>query len=208
MKSGGSTIHTFLKDGLCRLANESSASKTPPSRRICEKNEFETMSCSRAFKRHPKYFRWSLVRHPLPRAVSSWAMASSLLQKGARRIDFNAWAVDTAALQTKVWDMHWWPQAAFLLDQRGCPLYDFVGTLGRGLAGDMEAILQRIGAPGLWERYRRGGLPRVFESKDAVREAAYRNVSAAALAALARRYRADLKAFGFRLDGWREDGFV
>jgi hypothetical protein len=166
------------------------------------------MPCFTAFKRHPNFFRWSLVRHPVPRAVSSWAMASGFLERGAPTVDFNTWATNARALRTKVWEMHWWPQTAFLLDQRGCPLYDFVGTLGRGLAGDMEAVLRRIGAPGLWARYRARGLPRVFASKDAAREAAYRNVSAAALAALARRYRADLKTFGFRMDGWREAGFV
>jgi hypothetical protein len=134
--------------------------------------------------------------------VSGWA--NQLHQNGAGKFDFNAWAVNSTALQL---DMHLWPQAAFLLDQRGCPLYDFVGTLGRSLAGDMEAVLQRIGSPGLWERYRSGGLPRVLASKDAVREAAYRSVSAAALATLETQYRADLDAFGFRMDGWREDGY-
>jgi hypothetical protein len=200
-------MHTFLKAGLCRLAN-SSSKRIPKYRRICEKNEFETMLCHTAFKRHPNFFRWSLVRHPVPRAVSGWAMASRFMHRGARKVDFNTWAVKTTALRTKVWAMHWWPQAAFLLDQRGCPIYDFVGTLGRGLSGDMEAVLQRIGAPGLWERYRGGGMPRVHSSADAVREAAYRNISAVALAALATRYREDLEAFGFRMDGWREDGYM
>ena len=201
-------MHTFLKAGLCHLVNASSTAKTRVPTRICERNEFDTMPCSTAFKRYPNFFRWSLVRHPVPRAVSGWAMASQILEKGARKLDFNAWAVNSTALRTKVWDMHWWPQADFLLDQRGCPIYDFVGTLGRGLADDMEVVLQRINAPGLWERYRHGGLPRVFASKDAVRDAAYGNVSAAALAALAQRYRADLDAFGFRMDGWREDGYA
>jgi hypothetical protein len=208
MKSGGSSMHTFLKEGLCHRIHLSKTTKIPDTRLICEKSEFDAMLCSTAFKRYPNFFRWSLVRHPVPRAVSSWAMASQILQKGAPKVGFNAWAVNTTALRTKVWDMHWWPQADFLLDQRGCPLYDFVGTLGRGLARDMEVVLQRIGAPGLWERYRGGGLPRVFASQDAVREAAYRNVSAAALAALGQRYRADLEAFGFRMDGWREEGYA
>ena len=207
MKSGGSSIRTFLKSGMCRLANTSST-KTPANRRSCEKNEFETMLCPTAFKRHPNFFRWSIIRHPVPRAVSGWAMASRSTRKGASKVDFNDWAVNTKALLTQVWDIHWSPQADFLLDQRGCPLYDFVGTLGRGLAHDMELVLQRIGAPELWESYRSGGLPRVFAANDTVREAAYRNISAAALAALAQRYRADLAAFGFRMDGWREDGYA
>jgi hypothetical protein len=201
-------MHTFLKGGVCHLANASSTSKPKASTRVCERNEFETMTCSTAFKKYPNFFRWSLVRHPVPRAVSGWAMASQILQKGAQKVDFNTWALDATALRTKVWDMHWWPQADFLLDQRGCPIYDYVGTLGRSLADDMEVVLQRIGSPGLWKSYRNRGLPRVFASKDSVREAVYRNISEAALAALAERYRADLEAFGFRMDGWREDGYM
>ncbi len=177
-------------------------------KRKCERHEFEIMLCPKAFKRHPNFFRWSLVRHPIARAVSSWAMASQLLQEGAPNVDFNAWAVNPKALLSMVWSMHWWPQAAFLLDQRGCPIYDFVGTLGRGLASDMEVVLQRIGSPGLWKSYRNGGLPRVYAANDTVRESAYRNISEAALQALAERYRADLEAFGFRMDGWREDCYI
>ena len=92
--------------------------------------------------------------------------------------------------------------------QRGCPLYHFAATMGPSLAGDLEALLRRIDAPPLWAAYRRaGGLPREYASAGAVREAAYRNLSAAAAAALAARYRWDLAALGFRMEGWREEGF-
>ena len=63
-------------------------------------------------------------------------------------------------------------------------------------------------APALWAAYRRaGGLPREYPSADAVRQAAYRNLSAAAATALAERYRVDLRALGFRMEGWREEGY-
>ena len=197
-------MHKFLKSALCRPPNASSPS---PVSGACEQHQFQTMHCFAAIERHPTFFRWTLVRHPIPRAVSAWAMANRHRSPGAPPVSFNEWALNTSALRTRVWEMHWWPQAAFLLDHRGCPLFDFAGTVGRGLAGDMEAVLRRIGAPELWAAYRRGGVPREFATEDGVREAAYRNLSAAAAAALAGRYRADLAAFGFRADGWREDGY-
>jgi hypothetical protein len=207
MKSAGSSMHLFLKSGICRLN-----STHPPPRRItsrdytCEPHQFQTMGCSVAIERYPDFFRWALARHPIPRAVSGWAMASRRPEAGSSPIGFNEWAVNPSAFRTKVWEMHWWPQAAFLLDGRGCPLYHRLGTLGRGLSRDMEAVLHRIGSPGLWAAYARGGLPREYATADRVREAAYRNLSAAATAALAERYKVDFRAFGFRLDGWQEDG--
>ena len=208
MKSGGSSMHLLLKSGLCRLNVTLPASRRPSSKDYaCEPHQFQTMGCSAAIERYPDFFRWALARHPVPRAVSAWAMASRRPLPGSPRISFNEWAVDPSALRTHVWEMHWWPQAAFLLDGRGCPLYHHLGTLGRSLPRDMEAILRRIGAPGLWAAYSRGGMPREYATADHVRDAAYRNLSAAAAAALADRYRVDLRVFGFHMEGWQADGF-
>ena len=60
------------------------------------------MTCADAFRLHPAFFRWTIVRHPVPRAVSGWAMASRRPADGAGPVDFNAWAVNTSALPTKV----------------------------------------------------------------------------------------------------------
>jgi hypothetical protein len=209
MKSGGSSMHLFLKSAFCRLPDSSSPRMFPPSSRDyeCEPQVFKLMDCNTAIRKHPNFFRWSVVRHPIPRAVSGWAMASRRPADGAGPVDFNTWAVNTSSLPTRVWAMHWQPQVDFLLDQRGCPMYNYVAVMGRGLAADMEVVLRRVNAPALWAAYRRAGLPREYASADAVREAAYRNLSAAATAALAERYRADLDRFGFRMADWREDGF-
>ena len=207
MKSGGSSIHLFLKSGLCQLANAFTVHPTGKDY-ACQPHQFLLMNCTAAISRHPSFFRWSLVRHPVPRAVSGWAMASRNAPASARHVDFNSWAINTSVIRTRVWAMHWLPQVDFLLDAWGCPMFDFVATMGRGLAGDMEYVLRRINAPGLWAAYRKGGgLPREYATPGRVREAAYQNLSAAAAAALAERYRADLAAFGFRMEGWREDGF-
>jgi hypothetical protein len=208
MKSGGSSMHLLLKSGLCRLNNTIPSSRRPSSKDYaCESHQFQTMGCSAAIERYPGFFRWALARHPVPRAVSGWAMASRRPKPGSPLMGFNEWAMDPSALRTHVWEMHWWPQAAFLLDGRGCPLYHYLGTLGRSLPRDMEAILHRIGSPGLWAAYARGGLPREYATANHVRDAAYRNLSAAAAAALADRYRVDLRVFGFRMDGWQDDGY-
>ena len=209
MKSGGSSMHLFLKSSLCRLSNSTRNLARPTSRDYdCRSEQFRLMGCTAAISRHPGFFRWSIVRHPVPRAVSGWAMASRRPADGAKLVDFNTWAINTSSLPTRVWAMHWLPQVDFLLDAWGCPMFDFVATMGRGLAGDMEYVLRRINAPGLWAAYRKGGgLPREYATPGRVREAAYQNLSAAAAAALAERYRADLAAFGFRMEGWREDGF-
>jgi hypothetical protein len=204
MKSGGSSIHKFLKSALCRPSNASSPS---PGGEACEPHQFQTMHCFAAIERYPTFFRWTLVRHPIPRAVSAWAMANRRPIAGAQPVAFNEWAVNTSILNTRVWEMHWWPQTAFLLDHRGCPLYDFAVTMGPGLAGDVEAVLRRVGSPELWAAYRRAGVPREYAMDNAVREAVYRNMSAVAVAALRERYRVDLDSFGFRVEGWREDGF-
>ena len=211
MKSGGSSVHLFLKSGLCRLTNTSILRPTGKDY-VCDPLQFKLMGCMTAIARYPGFFRWSIVRHPVPRAVSGWAMASrhspTHARPGAKMVDFNSWAINTSVIRTRVWAMHWLPQVDFLLDARGCPMFDFVATMGRGLAGDMEYVLHRINSSELWAAYRKGGgLPREYASADWIREAAYQNLSAAAVAALTERYRADLAAFGFRMEGWREDGF-
>ena len=211
MKSGGSSTHLFLKSALCQLKNSSNPPLRPSTTDYaCQPHQFALMDCTSAVRSHPAFFRWTVVRHPIPRAVSAWAMASRRPAGGAGPVDFNTWAVNTSALPTRVWALHWQPQVDFVMDQRGCPMYHFAATMGPAFAADMEAVLGRIGAPALWAEYRRrGGVPREYASADAVREAAYRGLSesAAAAAALAERYRGDLAAFGFRMEGWREDGF-
>ena len=209
MKSGGSSMHLFLKSALCQLKNSSNPPLRPSTTDYaCQPHQFALMDCTSAVRSHPAFFRWTVVRHPVPRAVSAWAMASRRPAGGAGPVDFNTWAVNTSALPTRVWALHWQPQVDFVMDQRGCPMYHFAATMGPAFAADMEAVLGRIGAPALWAEYRRrGGVPREYASADAVREAAYRGLSAAAAAALAERYRGDLAAFGFRMEGWREDGF-
>ena len=208
MKSGGSSAHLFLKSALCPLANASSPPRRPAARDYaCEPHLFKLMDCNTALRRHPRFFRWTIVRHPVPRAVSGWAMASRRPAGGAGPVDFNAWAGNSSLLPTKVWPMHWQPQTDFLLDQRGCPMYHYAATMGNRFAADMEVVLRRVNATALWEVYRRGGLPREYASADAVRETAYSNLSAAATAALLERYRADFDTFGFRTAGWREEGF-
>ena len=207
MKSGGSSVHLFLKSALCRLINQSVARPTTKDY-FCTASQFLQMPCGTAARFYPNFFRWSLVRHPIPRAVSAWAMASRNLRPNATPVAFNDWALNTTQLRTRVWNFHWLPQTAFLMDLHGCPMYDHVGTMGPSLARDLEAILRRVNSSALWAAYRAGGgLPRDFASPDAVREATYRNLSAVALAALAARYRDDLDKFGFSMEGWRQDGY-
>jgi hypothetical protein len=112
MKSGGSSCHLFLTSSLCPLSNNTPSSRRPSARDyVCPPHLFQLMPCNTALRRHPRFFRWTIVRHPVPRAVSGWAMASRRPAAGAGPVDFNAWAINSSALPTKVWPMRWHPGA-------------------------------------------------------------------------------------------------
>ena len=69
MKAGGSSLTNFLKAALCNCT-------VGPCRRECTPDLLEFMSCNKALQRHPHFFKWTIARHPFPRAVSAWAMAN------------------------------------------------------------------------------------------------------------------------------------
>jgi hypothetical protein len=188
MKAGGSSFHDFLRGGLCPHPSE------------CNPRFLEIMNCEQAIRQFPDFFKFTFIRHPLPRAASAWAMASRpeyLPENTTAVTSFSDWVEDPSLLSTAVMSMHWWPQVSFLLDSGRCPIYDFAGVLDDRFTEDLETVLRRINATVLSHHYRRSGFPHSYASEGGRSHSALANASAAAVRALLRRYRDDFAYFGF-----------
>jgi hypothetical protein len=196
MKNGGSTIYDFLQETLCE--------KKRGQARNCSEHNLYFTSCTKALVQHPRFFKFTFLRHPFPRAVSGWAMAT----RGAtgRKVPFNEWAINTSSMLTKIIPMHWLPQASFVMTGAStCPTYDFAGTLGRTFVSDFEAALDRIDPKRtgpLWEGYRRRGLPHSNKADGDTTQRVLGEMSVGAKAALMQRYQVDFELFGFDPCNW------
>jgi Sulfotransferase family len=73
LKSGGMTVKTFLKRGLCGMAASCEALKI--------------VNCAKAIIDYPDYFSFSFVRNPFDRMYSAYSMAESM--KGQSNFQWN-----------------------------------------------------------------------------------------------------------------------
>ena len=212
MKNGGSSIHQFLQEALCAPSYKYRSKKRPPKEPWrtfffnCTPEHFKITYCVDAYRDHPDFFRWAFVRHPLERAVSAWAMARR--EATGPTASFSDWALNDSLMPTSVISMHWWPQTAFLTDESRCPVFDFVGTLGRFFdARDFEAVLRRVdpsGAGPLWAQYRARGVPHANRNRAGfeTQQQELAGMTSEAARALHERYAADFEVFGFDPTIW------
>lgn len=146
LKSGGTAIKMFLKEGLCGT----SKAKDP-----CPGGEpfFSVKSkCSDMLKKFPNYFAWSLGRNPFSRMFSAYSMSLSYAEHS---IEFESFVLDKKKRIkfTKMSNSHYLPQNRFLFDGNDCPFFDFVGRL-ENMEEDMTYILDKIGSPELLKLFK------------------------------------------------------
>lgn len=192
MKAGGSSLTNFLKAAICDQNCTGG-----PCRSACAAGQLLFMQCDRAFKKFPRFFRWTVARDPFSRAVSAWGMANRFRKPQQPPFGLDEWALDPVAVRTQTIPMHWMPQADFLFGPGGCPLFHFAGFLDARLGDDLQAVLARIGSPRLWEHYRAHGIPHDFAADRAKNDAAACAARPETWDLLAKRYQEDFRLLGF-----------
>ncbi|KAI2494398.1 sulfotransferase family [Fragilaria crotonensis] len=138
LKSGGMTIKTLLKRGLCGGVTQT-----------CE--DLQIVDCDIAVEDYPSYFVFSFVRNPFSRIYSAYSMAASMQSPNWHSVSFEEFATMSRGQRrnaSKTSPAHYDPQINFLMDYSHCPVFDFLGRLER-FREDMQIILNQIQSPDL-----------------------------------------------------------
>ena len=138
LKSGGMTIKTLLKRGLCGGVTQECA-------------DLRIVDCTSAVRGFPHYFVFSFVRNPFSRIYSAFSMADSMPRRNLAPVSFDKFATMTRGERrdtSKTSPTHYNPQVNFLMDHSYCPVFDFLGRLER-FRDDMQIILNQIQSPDL-----------------------------------------------------------
>jgi Sulfotransferase family len=142
LKSGGMTIKSLLKRGLC--------GEPQPCRDL-----LEIVDCRFAISLNPHFFIFSFVRNPFARMFSAYSMADSM-----KRNSTAVWSFDSFVNMTNHERMKWSrtsishnaAQTKFLFDGFNCPVFDFIGRL-ENFEEDMQFVLNQIQSPELQEYF-------------------------------------------------------
>ena len=189
LKSGGTSWHEFFREALC-FRN---------GKKGCPKDEITYLACGKAFAGFPDFFRFSLVREPMGRAMSAYLMAILPRFRGTHIVSFERWAKNQSELETTVFKMHWIPQYNFLFSNRGCPVVDFLGKL-ENVEEDVRYILYRIGEPQLISYFEAFGFPTTNKARTASTEEKLRKLPGDVKEAIYKEYENDFTAFGYKLN--------
>ena len=138
-KSGGMTVKTILKRGLCG----GEVAQT------CD--DLEIYDCNSAISAFPHYFVFSFVRNPFSRMYSAYSMAETMKRRDSHPVSFDEFATMTRVqrlIARKLADSHYDLQIKFLMDSSHCPVVDFVGRLER-FQDDMQIVINQIQSPDL-----------------------------------------------------------
>ena len=196
LKSGGMTIKTLLKRGLCGGVTQT-----------CE--DLKIVDCVSAVYSYPKYFVFSFVRNPFSRIYSAYSMALSMPKPGSTPVSFEAFATMNRTLRrdaSKTSPSHYVPQTSFLMDFSNCPVVDYVGRLER-FRDDMQIIINQIQSPELRDYFAASGGRDLRENCTSFGERkkqrelggslqnAYQSQSV--IDAVAREFESDFKLFGY-----------
>lgn len=150
LKSGGSTMKSFLSSGLC--------DPEPCS----DRNVFQVVDCEFAFQQYPNFLTWSFVRNPYSRYYSAFSMANAPLfrKNTTQEIDIEEYLNATSFRKHELSGLsqsHFTPQTQFLFNRYHCPVFDVIGHL-ETVDEDLPYILSLIDSPELWNKYRKDGL--------------------------------------------------
>ena len=138
LKSGGMTIKTLLKRGLCGGVTQTCA-------------DLQIVDCDTAVEDYRNYFVFSFVRNPFSRIYSAYSMAASMQRPNWRSASFEDFVTMSRGQRrnaSKTAPAHYEPQVNFLMDYSNCPVFDFLGRLER-FREDMQIILNQIQSPDL-----------------------------------------------------------
>ena len=137
-KSGGMTVKTILKRGLCGGVTQT-----------CD--DLEIVDCNSAIYGFPQYFVFTFVRNPFSRIYSAYSMADTMRKRNARSLRFEEFANMTLKERqatSTLTKSHYGLQINFLMDSSNCPVFDFLGRL-EYFQDDMQTILNQIRSPDL-----------------------------------------------------------
>jgi len=149
LRSGGSFIKSMLQEAFC---TKEAFDKVE---RHCGRERLRLEPCPQALSslspHRPSYKVFTFVRNPYSRWLSTYTMgvSQSKFQKQSRSFpltmeEFLNNPADMAQYtQPPMSSMYWVPQTHFFLDQRGCPVVDYIGHL-ETFDEDFELLLKRV----------------------------------------------------------------
>ena len=165
LKSGGMSLKTFLKMGMCGTVDV-------VRKRGCGPNDdfelMEIVDCSKAVKTHPGYLIWSFVRNPYGRMYSAFSMAKHGHKRPGSTDDttFEMFAENTGVMGkvSTTSPAHWANQVNYVFTSKGtCPAVDFLGRI-EFLHEDMAALLKVIKSPELDKYFKEVGIGQARET--------------------------------------------
>lgn len=155
LKSGGSTIKSFLRRALCfSLTDTTLTTGDTRGSFLCGQDQvnmkgsdiLRAADCQTILKKHPDYFTFSFVRNPFSRMYSSYAMSISKDYKKDVIPSFEGFLMAKHRARGKLSKLsptHYIPQKLFLFTKGLCPVVDFIGKL-ENFQEDFGYVLDKI----------------------------------------------------------------
>lgn len=173
-KSGGSSLKNWFISVLCDGVEKKKGRFHPTANQACLGKVLRHGSC-KELGRHPDFFTFVFVRHPVNRSISQYAMATApkFWKGNATRPPLETFVRTPHKFMkdSRLSTVHIRPQYDFVFSHSGCPVVDFVGHL-ETYNRDFYYILTKLNATALWEGFERysfhghrGDDPNVFGSK-------------------------------------------
>ena len=153
LKSGGSTVKSFLRRALCFVDGDTKKDFLCGSDRVNMRgsNIIQAANCRKVIQDHPNFFTFSFVRNPFSRIYSSYSMAISKDYKKDVTPSFEEFLLHKRRKElSKLSPSHYVPQSAFLFDEGKCPVVDFIGKL-ENFEDDFNYVLNRINSEELFK---------------------------------------------------------